>query len=68
MSDEAVKPSLSKQDLALRWRTTERSVDRWRELKKIPPPDFVLPNGWERWHESTISEHEKSSVAKAAAA
>jgi predicted DNA-binding transcriptional regulator AlpA len=44
-----------------------RTIDRWVEAKKFPPPDIRLPNGQPAWADSTIEKHEKESVASAAA-
>jgi hypothetical protein len=58
----------SKPELAERYRVSSRTIDRWRELEKFPPPDLVLPNGAPRWADDTITAHERALVGKPASA
>jgi hypothetical protein len=55
----------SKGSLADRYEVSERTIDRWREEGKFPPPDLVLPSGQPRWSDATIERHERCSVANA---
>jgi hypothetical protein len=54
-----------KRQLAERYSTTTRTVDRWVENKKFPAPDGRLPNGAPLWADTTIERHERDSVANA---
>jgi hypothetical protein len=56
-----------KKQLAERYSTTTRTVDRWIVGKKFPPPDGRLPNGAPLWADNTIEEHERDSVVNATA-
>jgi len=57
----------SKGNLADRYEVSERTIDRWREEGKFPPPDLVLPSGSPRWSDDTIFAHERALVGKSAA-
>jgi hypothetical protein len=56
-----------KKQLAERYSTTTRTVDRWVEGKKFPAPDGRLPNGAPLWADTTIESHERKRVASATA-
>ena len=56
----------SKGSLADRYEVSERTIDRWREEGKFPPPDLVLPSGQPRWADDTIAAHERALVGKTA--
>jgi hypothetical protein len=72
MTDMASSPNrkfYTKPSLAERYGgKSTRTIDRWVEAKKFPPPDIRLPNGQPAWAETTIEKHEKASVANAGAA
>jgi hypothetical protein len=57
----------SKGSLADRYSVSPRTIDRWREEGKFPPPDLVLPSGSPRWSDDTITAHERALVGKSAA-
>jgi hypothetical protein len=57
-----------KKQLAERYSTTTRTVDRWVDAGKFPVPDGRLPNGAPLWADTTIENHERKSVANATAA
>jgi hypothetical protein len=61
------KKFFAKQDLAERYSTTTRSIERWLARHQFPPPDIELPNGHKRWSDATIEAHERASVVNAAA-
>jgi predicted DNA-binding transcriptional regulator AlpA len=56
----------SKGNLADRYAVSARTIDRWREEGKFPPPDLVLPSGSPRWSDATIEAHERALVGKPA--
>ena len=57
----------SKGNLADRYSVSPRTIDRWREEGKFPPPDLRLPSGSPRWSDDTITTHERALVGKSAA-
>ncbi|HEY6602928.1 MAG TPA: hypothetical protein VI009_14070 [Xanthobacteraceae bacterium] len=57
----------SKGSLADRYEVSERTIDRWREEGKFPPPDLVLPSGAPRWSDDLVEAHERGLVGKSAA-
>jgi hypothetical protein len=59
------RKALLQGDLAERWNSHKRTIKRWRNARKIPQPDFYLPNGWPAWWEETIEAHERASVKRA---
>jgi hypothetical protein len=63
---EQPKKFFAKHDLAERYSTTTRSIERWLARNRFPPPDIELPNGHKRWSDVTVEAHEKASVANAA--
>jgi hypothetical protein len=65
---EATSRWFRKKQLAERYSTTTRTVDRWVEAKKFPAPDGRLPNGAPLWGVDTVESHERNSVANATAA
>jgi hypothetical protein len=65
---EATSRWYRKKQLAERYSTTTRTVDRWVEAKKFPAPDGRLPNGAPLWADTTIENHERKSVTNATAA
>jgi hypothetical protein len=56
-----------KKQLAERYSTSTRTVDRWIEGGKFPPPDGRLPNGAPLWGFATVEDHERKSVVRATA-
>jgi hypothetical protein len=67
MGSEAISRWFRKKQLAERYSTTTRTVDRWVEAKRFPAPDGRLPNGAPLWADTTITSHERKSVARATA-
>jgi hypothetical protein len=51
-----------KKQLAERYSTTTRTVDRWVGSKKFPAPDGRLPNGAPLWADTTVENHERNAV------
>jgi hypothetical protein len=62
------KKFYAKNELARRYATTVRSVERWVAAKRYPAPDLELPNGRKRWSDDIVERHEKASTASAARA
>lgn len=54
----------SKRELATRYGVHRRSIERWVEHHKYPPPDLTLPGGQVRWADHTVETHEISLVGK----
>jgi predicted DNA-binding transcriptional regulator AlpA len=54
----------SKANLAERYSVSERTIDRWKDDGKFPPPDLVLPSGRPRWSDETIELHERSRITR----
>jgi hypothetical protein len=48
-------------DLTNRYGRTQRTVDRWKQKKILPPPDLVI-NGAPYWYETTIEENERTHL------
>jgi hypothetical protein len=60
---EVISRWFRKKQLAERYSTTTRTLDRWVEAKKFPAPDGRLPNGAPLWANTTVEKHERNSVA-----
>lgn len=66
MPTEKPKKFYAKGELASRYATTPRSLERWVAAGRYPPPDLELPNGRKRWSDNLVESHEKGSTASAA--
>jgi predicted DNA-binding transcriptional regulator AlpA len=53
--------------LADRYKTTTRTIKRWKKAGKLPQPT-KLPNGRDGWANATIEQYEKSLVGGGSAA
>jgi predicted DNA-binding transcriptional regulator AlpA len=51
----------SKRQLADRYNTCTRSIDRWVKAGRFPQP-IRLPNGHHAWADTVIEAHERSFV------
>jgi hypothetical protein len=66
MTSRSTRKFYTKPSLAERYGgKSTRTIDRWVEAKKFPPPDMYLPNGQPAWADATIERHERASVANA---
>ncbi len=52
--------------LAKRYQVTPRTIKRWKESGKLPPPT-PLPSGRDGWDNITIEQHERARMAGEAA-
>jgi hypothetical protein len=48
-----------------RYKVVPRSVNRWVNQQKFPPPDLIM-NGRKFWRRQTLAAHEKACVRGAA--
>jgi predicted DNA-binding transcriptional regulator AlpA len=66
MSTSPISKFWTKPNLAMRYGgKSTRTIDRWVEAGRFPPPDIRLPNGQPAWSDATIEQHELASVARA---
>jgi hypothetical protein len=68
MSQDRDRRYRSKGNLADRYEVSQRTIDRWREEGKFPPPDLLLPSGQPRWSDNLIEAHERAAVGRKGAA
>lgn len=52
-------------EICKRYKVVPRSVNRWVNQQKFPPPDLVM-NGRKFWRGRTLAAHEASCVKGAA--
>jgi predicted site-specific integrase-resolvase len=57
-----IKFWFSQTTLAERYQVTPRTIQRWKESGKLPPPT-PLPSGRDGWANTTIEEHERARMA-----
>ncbi len=60
--DTQPKRLLRNTDLINRYGKTQRTLDRWKRDKILPPPDLVI-NGAPYWHEATIEANERTRLS-----
>jgi hypothetical protein len=54
-------------DLTNRYGRTQRTVDRWKRKKILPPPDLII-NGAPYWYPETIEANERAHLSGNASA
>jgi hypothetical protein len=59
---QSSKQLLRNTDLVRRYGRTQRTVDRWRRDKVLPPPDLII-NGAPYWYETTIEANEQARLS-----
>ena len=59
------KRLLRNADLINRYGRTQRTVDRWKRDKILPPPDLVI-NGAPYWYPETIEANERARLSSKA--
>jgi len=64
MQDTQPRRLLRNTDLLNRYGKTQRTIDRWKRDKILPPPDLVI-NGAPYWHEATIVANERTRFSGA---
>jgi hypothetical protein len=64
MDDTKIEFYFSQGDLAERYHVDERTIQRWRESRKLPPAT-TLPSGRPAWANTVIEAHERALVGAA---
>jgi hypothetical protein len=52
------KPLLRNEHLVARYKRSQRTIDRWKRDKIIPPPDLII-NDTAHWYEETLEANER---------
>jgi transposase len=61
-----VKPSmqgLSREEIAERWGTTTRTIDRYQKDGRLPPPDYYISKR-PRWIEHKVEQAERTALTR----
>ena len=56
------KNLLRNEHLVARYQRSQRTIDRWKRDKIIPPPDLII-NDIAYWHEESLEKNERERLS-----
>ena len=63
ITGRAIQRFFTKAQLAFRYSTSTRTIERWAKSGRLPPPT-IMPGGWWAWPDREIEQNERNHFAR----